>query len=231
MVPCARTRAAARSSRPDAPRRARVFGYNKAASHTIVDIAECPILLPEIEAPRSTAARARRADRQHARRLPPDRDADRLRPRCRRDRRRPAVRSRPRRAAVEFAIRESLRVVGGRRDRRRTAKTGIPVRSGCGQFRRLAAFFRRSRRPSERWPDLALAHLKRAKKVADLFAGCRRLCAAAGAKCGGSCGRGRCGRPCGARSGLSARTGLKRVTGEKPRSLPPPVDLQGAQRL
>ncbi|MFI0845662.1 class I SAM-dependent RNA methyltransferase [Mesorhizobium sp. IMUNJ 23232] len=147
-----------------------VLGYNRAASHTIIDIEECPIILPEIESSlsmlRSLAAFvASTRDPFHVMATHTasglDIAIDGAGP----------ISEATRRQAADFAIREKLARLSV------DGEVVIEPRKPAVQFGTATVapppggFLQAIEAAEEAMAGMAVAHLKRAKKVADLFAG------------------------------------------------------------
>ncbi|MEQ1950870.1 class I SAM-dependent RNA methyltransferase [Mesorhizobium sp. CN2-181] len=148
-----------------------VLGYNRAASHTIIDIEECPVVLPQIEAalPKLRAlAPLVAGNAREAFHMTVTHTASGLEVAV--DGAGPLPES-SRRPATDFALRENLArlAVGGeiliepRKPFVPFGKAAVPVPPG--------GFLQAVEAAEEAMANLALAHLKRAKKIADLFAG------------------------------------------------------------
>ena len=147
-----------------------VFGYNKASSHTIIDITECPIVLPEIEAsiPTLRSLAAIIGSTRDAFHLSVTHTASGLDIAVSDA---GAIADAARRNAIEFAIREKLARLSMDREiiiepRKPVVSFGaISVVPPPGGFLQAVAAAEAA------MAELALAHLKGAKKIADLFAG------------------------------------------------------------
>jgi len=147
-----------------------VLGYNRAASHTIIDIEECPVVLPEMEAaiPVLRALAAQIGDTRDAFHVAATHTGSGLDV---------AVTgagkmTEPvRRAAVEFAMRERFSRLSA------DGEIVIEPRKPLVQFGPAAVspppggFLQAVAAAEEAMAGLAITHLKRAKKIADLFAG------------------------------------------------------------
>jgi 23S rRNA (uracil1939-C5)-methyltransferase len=147
-----------------------VFGYHKAASHTIIDIAECPIVRPEIEASipmlRSLASvLGNSRDAFHLTVTLTESGLDVAASGA------GALGDKARRIAVEAAIREKLARLSFDGD---IVIEPVKPRISFGTtsvIPPIGGFLQAVAEAEAAMAGLALAHLKRAKKIADLFAG------------------------------------------------------------
>ncbi len=147
-----------------------VLGYNRAASHTIIDIAECPVVLPRIEAalPALRALAALVGTTRDAFHLTVTDTASGLDIALAGSGMMPEA---TRRAAAEFALRQGLarlsvdgEIVIEPKKPLIEFGTAVVAPPPGGFLQAVAA-------AEQTMADLVLAHLKRARKVADLFAG------------------------------------------------------------
>jgi 23S rRNA (uracil1939-C5)-methyltransferase len=170
IVPCAprsRRRATFSARRTE---KGAVLGYNRAASHTIIDIAECPILLPEIEAtiPTLRALAALIAGTRDAFHLTVTQTASGLDVAAHGAGK---LSEAGRHAAGAFVIREKIArlTMDGEiviEPKKPQIMFGtVPVTPPPGGFLQAVAA------AEEAMAELAVTHLKRARKVADLFSG------------------------------------------------------------
>ena len=191
-----------------------VFGFNRAHSNEIVDIAECPISLPEIVASldrlrvlagmisatpqpfhMTVTATASGLDiaAEGAGKLGEGR----------------------RRAVSEFVVREGFArlsvdgeiIIEPRKPAMVFGDIGVPVPPGA--FLQATAF------AEQAMADLVLQHLSRAKKVADLFAGCGSFALRLARKAEVHAVEGDAAALAALDRGFRQATGLKRVTSER----------------
>lgn len=207
-----------------------LLGYNRAHSHHIIDIEECPIVEPEIEGalPMLRRLSGLMCHTQQAFHLTVThtgaglevaaQDAGKLEDKARM-------------AISDFAIREGLARVSVDGEIVVEPKKPFVTFGDVSVAPPPGSFLQAVASAEATMAELVGEHLEEGEESCRPVCWRRRLCAAACSKIGSACGRRRCGRTRSAGPRLSLRHRAEACRRRKARPVSPAADLQGARRL